>query len=122
VTEAPAWWRCRVDVSAHASDRAALRLGWEGEIVQRIRGDVRVALLCDRVSASMPNWVRGNGQEREPDDRTGYWYVWDELATRCWTLVANDDAVLVVTLLVPYPDLSAARERERGVRTGMVRR
>lgn len=112
----------RIVVDDHAVERAIERLGWvdDGTISDRIRTDVRVAILLDRVSDRRPNWTRGLGTGGQM--RRYSRFAWDSDVTRCWVLDTRVAGVAAVrTVLSSIHVISEAAE-QRGIRTGMERR
>ncbi len=112
----------RVYTSEHALRRVRERLLWEddGHLEERVRVDVRLALIAGNVTQVRPNWSRGHGAD-EFVKRSGCWYAWDAETTRCWILEVRDNRVSVMTV-VPAIDVAAARAEGHHVRRGMTRR
>lgn len=113
----------RIVVNDHAVERARERLRWpdDGKLEERIRADVRVALVVGRVTDVRPNWSRGAGSDAPPV-RRGCWYAWDADATRCWVLEQEDRRRVRVSTVVATVDVTAERSNDRHVRRGMRRR
>ena len=107
-------------INEHAVDRARERLGWTGDGVRaRIRSDVRVGLLAERVTEVQPNWTRGPGAEVA--ESRGQRFVWMPDASYCWVIVVRSEGVYVRTVL-PNVEKRDARAADRTIRKGMKRR
>lgn len=109
-----------IGVTDHALERARERIGWGDHLVRRIRGEIRVGIIADRVARVRPNWTRGtwNGKDGAPGEVR---YVWDAEVTRCWVVAAGSDRISVLTLLLGKDEEEAAQV-DRHLRRGMVRR
>lgn len=107
----------KILVTEHALERARERLGWEddGHLEQRIRVDVRVALLLDRVTGVRPNWTRGATLD-EIAGHAGHSYAWDGDATRCWILDIRDGLPVYVRSVLIGTDVQAERSDTRHLR------
>jgi hypothetical protein len=113
-------WVYPVAVTDHAIERALERLGWGRQGArERIRADVRDALLFGRVALKKPDWTRrGNAVDRDP---RGAIYAWDEEATRCWRVLFQAGSIVVLTLVLSS-DVEDDERSRAYVRSGMERR
>jgi hypothetical protein len=113
----------RISVTGHAEKRARERLLWEddGHLEERIRADVRVALVVGRVTNVRPNWSRGQNAD-EPRTRSSCWYAWDVDASRCWILELRGPDLVQVSTVIAAVAVIADRSDDRHVRRGMKRR
>lgn len=110
-----------ISVSDHAEERAFERLGWERPAADRIRGEVRSALLSGRVTTVRPNWTRGWTEDELPR-LPMYRFVWDADASRCWLLEIHRGGQIKVVTAFSGTDEVSERAEERHVRKGMKRR
>lgn len=107
-------------VNEHAVDRARERLGWGGDDVRtRIRSDVRLGMIADRVTETQPNWTRGPGAESI--QTRGQRFVWNPDASYCWVIVVRAEGVYVRTVLPNVAERSA-RAADHRIWKGMKRR
>lgn len=110
-------WTDTVTISTHAEERITTYLGRVD--LELVRGEIRSAILADRVADHQPNWTRGCNSpgEQNPTAR----YLWNPDATRCWVVVKNSARVIVVKTVLLAEDVEAARGESHHVRTGMAR-
>lgn len=108
----------RIVVLEHALERARERLAWadDGHLEERIRVDVRVALLLDRTTRVRPNWTRGEAASTAADD--GHLFAWDGNATRCWVLDARDGLPVYVRSVLVASRLEPGQDERRRLRRG----
>lgn len=106
----------RIEVSDHALERARDRIGWED--AQRIRTEIRAAILLDRVTETRPDWAGGTFDAKSDGD---HYFAYNGDATRCWVMTTWGGTIVVKTLLLDHETLRAISET-RHLRPGFRRR
>lgn len=109
-------WARRVRVEPHAVERVRARLGWGDE--ERVAGEVRLAILEERVSEKRPEWTNRSGRRRGDQRHRNRIYVWPATYDRCWVVAvdAGGAYLFVVTVLLDGEDIPDLRLRAGTVR------
>lgn len=116
----PADFAKPIEVSPHSLLRCHERLRWKGgeeDIAERIRGEIRSAIIGGRVAGSRPNWTRP--YPRESPITGDELFVWPPEVTHAWVIAVRGGVITVASVIEEYDSTQARAAQSQRLRHGL---